>query len=72
MCSPLVCLTLAGVRGSVWSLGVSVEASFALLALTSFGVVQTVAHPSTPLARLTPRRPVKAAALSVAIALAFW
>lgn len=56
----------------MWSLGVSVEAGFAFLTLASFGVVQTVAHASAALARLPPRRPIKAAALSMAITLALW
>lgn len=65
-------LTFAGVRGRVWSLGVPVEAGFALLALVSLGIVQTVAHASAPLARLAPRQPVKTAAVSMTVALAFW
>ena len=51
-------------------LGVSVEAGLAVLTLPSFGVVQTVAHASTSLAGLAPRRPVEMAALSVSVALA--
>lgn len=65
-------LTFAGVRRRLGSPRVSVEASFAFLALTTFCVVQTIAYASTPLARLPPRRPVKAAALSMPVTLALW
>lgn len=67
-----VYLTFAGVGGSVWSLGVSVEARLACLTLRPFGVVQTLTQASTALARLTPRRPIKLAALSVSVTLTLW
>lgn len=64
-----VYLTFAGVWGGLWSVGVSVEAGLAFLTLTSLGVVQTVTHAPGTLAGLTPRRPIKMAALSMSIAL---
>lgn len=67
-----VCLTFAGVGGRVRSLGIPVEAGLAFLTLTPFGVVQTVTHASAALARLTPRRPIKMAALSVPVTLTLW
>lgn len=51
---------------------IPVEADLALLTLPPFSVVQTVAHTSTALSRLTPRRPIKMAALGMTIALALW
>lgn len=65
-------LTFAGVGGRVRSPRVPVEARLAPLALAPFGVVQTVAHASAALAGLAPRRPIKMAALGVAVALALW
>lgn len=64
----LLYLTFAGVVGSLGHLGVSVEASFAFLTLTSFGVVQTVTDAAAPLAGFMPRRPIKMAAQSMAVA----
>lgn len=51
---------------------VPVEAGPALLTLAPFGVVQTVAHASAALSGLAPRRPIKMAALGMAVALALW
>lgn len=65
-----VCLTFAGVWGGGRSLGVSEEASLAVLTLASFSVVQTVTHATAALAGLAPRRPIKMAALSVSVTLA--
>lgn len=65
-------LTFAGVRVRVRPLGVPVEAGFAPLALTALCVVRAVTHATAALARLAPRRPIKVAALGVAVTLALW
>ena len=54
------------------SQGVPVEAGPAVLTLAAPGVVQAVAHAPAALARLPPSRPIEAAAVGVAIALALW
>lgn len=65
-------LTFAGVGGRARPPRIPVEAGLALLTLPPFRVVQTVAHASAALSGLTPRRPVKMAALGMTIALALW
>lgn len=67
-----VFLTFAGVRVCVRPLGVPVEAEPAPLALAALRVVHTVARAAAALAGLAPRRPIKAAALGVAVTLALW